>query len=78
MDMEKVAIAVVGAIAGWFLKEARDYVARHSESHNALYRLHNELSSIRASTISAQMLLDEANQLSSQDRGRAKQRAQSA
>lgn len=69
MDMEKVTIAGVGAIAGWFLKEIREYVARHSESHNALYLLHTELSSIRASTVSAQRLFDEA--MSSQDRKRA-------
>lgn len=78
MDKGKIIIGVLGAVVGWFLKETRDYVARHSESHNALYRLHNELSSIRVSIVSAQNLLENANALRSQDIQQAEQAAQSA
>jgi hypothetical protein len=47
MNKKKIVTAAVGAVIGWLLKAGGEYRGRHSESRNGLYRLHNELPSIR-------------------------------
>jgi hypothetical protein len=61
MDNEKLITGAVGVIIGWLLKVGGEYRAKRSETHNALYRLHNELTSIRVSTILAQDIVDALN-----------------
>ncbi len=61
MDNDKIIYGAVGAVIAWLLSGVGKYRARHSESHNALYRLHNELSSIRVSTTVAQDIVDALN-----------------